>query len=189
MRYRGMIAITLALSLNFLLLGRTLAHGLLISSNSQDCSQWSHPSGASRLIFSESFDGAQKSFTITDDQDHTHDLGHVDSTDLGRKIINQPMDGQTDAGASNVMSSVITTRDNARTVGTARLRVSGAETQQSEMSQPTATPAGQASTPARRHGPEPLPQEIHWPIARGLLITPIVVIGIILLHRVRLSRR
>ena len=99
------------------------------------------------------------------------------------------LEHQAEAGPYGTPWSIVTPQDNAQTQGRGQVRVNGAETQQREQVQPTATPVGQTNVPIRRHDPEPLPVEMQRPIAVGLLITFVVVIAVIMLHRVRHSRR
>ena len=99
------------------------------------------------------------------------------------------LEHQAEAGPYATSWSIVTPQENAHTKGRAQFRINGAETQQRQQAEPTATPVGQTNAPLRRHDPEPLPVEMQRPIAVGLLITFIVVIAVIILHRVRHSRR
>ena len=60
--------------------------------------------------------------------------------------------------------------------------VSQAQVLQVGTAQPAATPTGSAR-PMRSHTPKPLPEDMQRPIAIGLLITFVTVIGIIMFHR------
>lgn len=99
------------------------------------------------------------------------------------------LERQAEASLSTIPSSIVTPQDHAQILGIVQSHVNGVERQQSEQAQPTATPAGQTRAPVRRHNPEPLPEEMQQPIAVGLLITFIVVIAVIMIHRVRHPRR
>ena len=96
---------------------------------------------------------------------------------------------QAEARRSTIRSSVVSPQDHAQAQEIVQFRVNEVERQQSDQAQPTATPVGETRAPVRRHDPEPLPEEMQQPIAVGLLITFIVVIAVIMIHRVRHPRR
>lgn len=189
MRYRGIVAIALMLTLSLTLVGRVTAHGRLVSSNPKDGSQLDRPPDSITLVFNESLDGEQSSFSIRDDQGHMHGLGQIDLNDLDRRTISGPLGYQAEAGIYTITWSIITPHNNAQTDGTVQFRVGRAQEQQARTTQLSATPVDQTNAPIRRHDPEPLPVEMQRPVAVGLLITFIVVIAVIMINRVRHPRR
>jgi methionine-rich copper-binding protein CopC len=75
-----------------------LAYAQLVSSNPRNGALLDRPPARITLVFSESLDGEQSSFTVMDARGHIHGLGQIDLGDLDRKTLSGKLDEHADSG-------------------------------------------------------------------------------------------
>lgn len=203
MNRRTLAGVILALILSFGLVGSTLAHAKLVSSEPKDDAKLDTPPAKITLVFSEELGAEKSSFTVTNTTGTQVGEGKLDLNDLDRKTLSGTMDQNVAAGVYTITWTAFTADDNNTEEGTISFTIGADQAQPTAtvrpttVTQPTAarpTTSAQPTTAAQPTAvPSNLPQTgdgightTGWLFGAGAIV---LLIGTLILRRMDVRGR